>query len=126
MSDRDAFLQTIRGALGRQDSGLASDAPTSAGPLDELEGRARRASEIASREADNLFDVLSNVAAGAGWNVARVPDPRAAGEYILKLAEDLEARSAVYSLHPVVRAAISESAFDTAGYSNGSRSSRPR
>ena len=116
MSDREAFLQTIRGALGRrQDSGLASDAPTSAGPLDELEDRARSASEIASKDADNLFDVLSNVAAGAGWNVARVPDPRAAGEYILKLAEDLEARSAVYSLHPVVRDAISDADFDTVG-----------
>ena len=116
MSDREAFLQTIRGALGRrQDSGLASEAPTSAGPLDELEDRARSASEIASKDADNLFDVLANVAAGAGWNVARVPDPRAAGEYILKLAEDLEARSAVYSLHPVVRDAISDADFDTVG-----------
>ena len=118
MSDREAFLQTIRDSLGRrQDSGLASDAPTSAGPLDELEQRVRRASEIASRDAENLFDVLSNVAAGAGWNVASVPDARAAGEYILKLAQDMEARSAVYSVHPVVRSAISESVFDAAGIS---------
>ena len=107
MSDREAFLQTIRGALGRrQGAGLTSDAPASAGPLDELEHRARIASEIASRDADNLFDVLSNVAAGAGWNVARAPDARAAGEYVLKLAQDIEARSAVYSVHPVVRSAI--------------------
>ena len=114
MSDREAFLQTIRGALGRrQDSGLTSDAPTSAGPLDELEHRVRRASEIASRDADNLFDVLSNVAAGAGWNVTRASDARAAGEYILKLAQNIEARSAVYSLHPVVQSAIIEAAFRT-------------
>ena len=79
MSDREDFLQTIRGALGRRDSGLTSDAPASAGPLDELEERARIASEIAIQDADNLFDALSNVAAGAGWNVARAPDARAAG-----------------------------------------------
>ena len=118
MSDREAFLQTIRSALGRrQGAGLTSDAPASAGPLSQLEHRARIASEIASRDADNLFDALSNVAAGAGWNVARAPDARAAGEYILKLAQDIEARSAVYSLHPVVRSAISESVFDAAGIS---------
>ena len=116
MSDREEFLQTIRDSLGRrQDSGLASDVPTSAGPPDELEQRVRRASEIASKDADNLFDVLSNVAAGAGWNVARAPDTRAAGEYILKLAQDMEARSAVYSLHPVVQSAIMEADFDAAG-----------
>ena len=115
MSDRQAFLQTIRDSLGRQDRGVTSDAPTSAGPLDELEHRVRRASEIASRDADNLFDVLSNVAAGAGWNVTRAADARAAGEYILKLAQKIEARSAVYSLHPVVRSAISEAAFGSAG-----------
>ena len=116
MSDREAFLRTIRDSLGRrQGTGLNSPAPTSAGPPDELERRARKASEIASRDADNLFDILSNVAAGAGWNVARVPDARAAGEYILKLAQDIEARSAVYSLHPVVRSAIGEADFDAAG-----------
>ena len=116
MSDREAFLQTIRDSLGRrQDSGLASDAPTSAGPLDELEQRVRRASEIASRDAENLFDALSNVAAGAGWNVARAPDARAAGEHILNLAKGMEARSAVYSLHPVVRDAVVSADFEDAG-----------
>ena len=116
MSDREAFLQTIRDSLGRrQDSGLASDAPTSAGPLDELEQRVRRASEIASRDAENLFDALSNVAAGAGWNVARAPDARAAGEHILNLAKGMEARSAVYSLHPVVRDAVVGADFEDAG-----------
>ena len=114
MSNREDFLQTIRGALGRRDSGLTSDAPASAGPLDELEERARIASEIAIQDADNLFDVLSNVAAGAGWNVARAPDSRAAGEYILRLAQDIEASSAVYSLHPIVRSAIGDAAFDAA------------
>ena len=59
--------------------------------------------------------MLSNIAAGAGWNVARASDARAAGEYILKLAQDIEARSAVYSLDPIVRTAIAEADFDTAG-----------
>ena len=102
MSERDDFLANIRGALGRSApiEAPVSEVPHSAGPLDELERRAELVRELISRDADNLMSILARVAETSGWKVTRVPDARAAGDYVLEVAREIEARSLVYSLHP--------------------------
>ena len=117
MSDRDDFLGRIRGALGRTerlDAPLASP-PTALGPEDELSVRVEQVQELIRRDADNLLDVLGRAAVLVGWNVERVRDVGDAGRYVLQVACDLEARSAVCSLHPVVRDAIGGGLFSGTG-----------
>lgn len=117
MSERDDFLANIRGALGRSTplEAPVSEAPHSAGPPDELDERIRKVRELISRDADNLMSVLARVAQTSGWKVARVPDARAAGDYILEVAREMEARSMVYSLHQVSLSALRLDALSEAG-----------
>ena len=117
MSERDDFLANIRGSLGRSAplDAPVSDAPHSAGPPGELDARVEAVRELISRDADNLMSVLARVAETSGWKVARVADARAAGEYVLGVAREIEARSLVYSLHQVVRDAMPLDALSEAG-----------
>ena len=117
MSARDDFLSRISGALGRETvpDRPSSPPPDAVGAPDELADRAARVRELMARNADSLFDTLAISASAAGWNVARVPDDRAAGDYALEVARNLEARSGVFSLDPSVRASLSADAFAAAG-----------
>ena len=117
MSDRDDFLANIRGALGRTAplDAPVSQVPHSAGPPDELDERVGRVRELISRDADNLMSVLVRVAVTSGWNVKRVDSAEAAGDYIMDVARDMEARSLVYSLHQVVRNALRPETLSEAG-----------
>ncbi len=117
MNDRDDFLANIRGALGRTAplEAPASKVPHSAGPPDELDERVGRVRELISRDADNLMSVLARVAVTSGWNVKRVDSAEAAGDYIMDVAREIEARSLVYSLHQVVRSALRPGALSEAG-----------
>ena len=92
-----------------------SEVPHSAGPPDELERRAETVRELISRDADNLMSVLARVAETSGWKVTRVPDAQAAGDYVLEVAREIEARSLVYSLHQVVRSALRLDSLSEAG-----------
>ena len=114
---RNDFLSAISGALGRE---TVPDRPSSAPPAalgapDELANRAARVRELMERNADSHFDTLAISARAAGWNVARVPDDRAAGDYALEVARDLEARSGVFSLDRAVQAALRADRFAAAG-----------
>ncbi|MCY4654639.1 MAG: hypothetical protein OXC95_15920, partial [Dehalococcoidia bacterium] len=117
MSDRDDFLSNIRGALGRSAPLAApvSEIPHSAGPPGDLDERVARVRELISRDADNLMSVLARVAVTSGWNVRRVDSAEAAGDYILDVAKNIEARSLVHSLHRVVRGALHPNALSVAG-----------
>ena len=114
---RDDFLSRISGALGRESvpDRPSSPPPDAVGSPDELAERAARVRELMARNADSLFDSLAISASAAGWNVARVPDDRAAGDYALEVARNLEARTGVFSLDPSVRAALSADDFHDAG-----------
>ena len=114
---RDDFLSRISGALGRDavPDRPASPPPDSVGAPDELAARAALVRELMERGADSLFDTLAISARTAGWNVARVPDARAAGDYALEVARDIEARSGVFSLDRAVQAALRADRFAAAG-----------
>ena len=116
-SARDEFLSRISGALGRDavPDRPASPPPDSVGAPDELAARAALVRELMERSADSLFDTLTISARTAGWNVARVPDARAAGDYALEVARDIEARSGVFSLDRAVQAALRADRFAAAG-----------
>lgn len=117
MSERDDFLANIRGALGRSAplEAPVSEAPHSAGPPEELDRRVEMVRELISRDADNLMSILARVAQTSGWNVTRVPDAQAAGDYILEVAREVEAQSMVYSLHQVALSALRLDALSEAG-----------
>ena len=117
MSDRDDFLANIRGALGRAAplDAPVSEVPHSVGLPDELARRVEVVQELMSRDADNLMSILARVAVTSGWNVAQVDSPQAAGDYVLEVAREIEARSLVYSLHQVVRSALRPDALSEAG-----------
>ena len=117
MTNREGFIGRLSEALGRAEGGPVQPPvpPSALGLSDELPRRAAAVEELISRDAANLMDVLGRVAQTAGWNVARVDDPRSAGDYVLQVARDLEARSAAYSLHPAVLAALGDDLFAGTG-----------
>ena len=116
-TNREDFLKRISQGLGRDapPSAPVSPAPPTLGPADELDDRVRQVAELMQRDAGNLLDVLARTAETSNWNVARVSDVLEAGRYALDLARDLEARSVVHSLHPIVRNALAGGLFDGSG-----------
>ena len=117
MNQQDRFLDRIRGALGRSEPLRAprGEVPTALGPSPDLGERADYVAELAQRDADNLMGILARAAETAGWNVQRVNTPVEAGRYVLDVAMDLEARSAVYSLQPAVRSVLGDDPFPGSG-----------
>ena len=105
MNERAEFLSRIRGALGRTEPlrSPTSEPPTTIGPEAELSVRVQAVHELAHEDAGELLSALAVSAQAAGCNVVRVADIGEAGQYVLEVARDLEARSAVHSLHRVVR-----------------------
>jgi L-lactate utilization protein LutC len=102
--ERSNFFRTVRQALGRGD--------TATSPPDEHPGVSRDAASIEARAAEILQEARDNAetllahlrdaADQAGWKVARVQSPEEAAEHILRIAQDLEARSIVRSAHEVL------------------------
>ncbi len=117
MNERTEFLARIRGALGRSDPLRAptAEAPSAQGPTRELTARVEAAQVLADTDASNLLDAMAVSGKASGWNVARVADIREAGRYVLDVARDLEARSAVHSMHRVVRGIIRSDLFSGTG-----------
>lgn len=115
--NRDDFLKRISQGLGRDapPSAPVSASPPTLGPPEELHDRVRHVAELMGRDSDNLMNVLARTAEASNWNVVRVADAREAGLYARDLARDLEARSVVHSLHPIVRNALAGGLFDGSG-----------
>ena len=117
MNERGEFLDRIRASLGRSEavSAPSSETPGALGPADELADRAGAVRELINSDADELMDSLAVSAEASGWVVKRVSNSDEAGKYVLDAARDLEARSAVYSLHSAVRDALRGDLFTGAG-----------
>ena len=118
MNERQSdFLDRIRGALGRTErlDAPTSEPPSALGPADRLAARVEAVEEIVDTDSGSLMDALAVTAKDSGWNVARVADALNAGRYVLDVARDLEAKSAVHSLHSVVRNALGGDLFSGTG-----------
>ena len=117
MNERAEFLQQIWKSLGRSEPSIAPDGPPPAarGPADELMARVEAAEDLASADAEELMAGLAVSGEASGWVVRRVGDAKEAGRYVLEVARDLEARSAVHTLHDVVREALSGDPFSGTG-----------
>ncbi len=117
MNERSEFLENIRASLGRTEPIIAptGETPSTLGPVDELASRAEAVRALINADADELMTALSISGDSAGCIVQRVSDPAEAGQYVLDVARDLEARSAVYSLHGAVRDALRGELFSEAG-----------
>lgn len=66
-------------------------------------------------DADELMAALAGAAETSGCRVARVANVEDAGRYVLDVVRDLEVRSAVHSLHRVVRDALGGDLFSGTG-----------
>ena len=117
MNERVEFLQRIRTSLGRSEPIIApsSDPPPARGPAHELAARVEDAEGMASGDADELMAAIAASGEASGWVVKRVTDVVEAGQYVLEVARDLEARSAVHSLHRVVLDALQGDLFSGTG-----------
>ena len=117
MTERAEFLDRIRGALGRTEtlSSPTGEPPSALGPANRLAARVEDVEQLADADADELMAALAVSGETSGWNVARVASAEDAGRYVLGVARDLEARSAVHSLHPAVRDALRADPFLATG-----------
>ena len=61
---------------------------------------------MASADSSKLMTEIAASGEASGWIVTRVANAKEAGRYALEVARDLEARSAVHSLHSVVQDAL--------------------
>ena len=102
MTGRDAFLATIRHALGRtpgdappDDAALLPDA----GALDE---RAAAILEDCRQRSVELLAALEESSVRAGCVVRRVESPSEAGRYAADVAAGHDARGVVRTAHPVL------------------------
>ena len=114
---REQFLRTVRQALGRDQ---AATPPPKSGEADGESSIRDRASEIqreAEDNADALMSRLHEAATEAGWNVTRVASPAEAADHILRVVQDLEARSIVRSAHDVLDALALDEGMARAGVS---------
>ena len=102
MTGRDAFLATIRHALGR----APGDAPPDdAALLPDAGALAERAAAILGdcrKRSAELLAALEESAARAGCVVRRVESPSEAGRYAASVAADHGARGVVRTAHPVL------------------------
>ena len=117
MNERSEFLRRIRTSLGRSESMIAptSEPPPGRGPADELAGRVEDAEGLAIGDADALMAAIAASGETSGWVVRRVADVAEAGQYVLEVARDMEARSTVHSLHSVVQDALGGDLFSGTG-----------
>ena len=117
MNERVEFLERIRGALGRTAPlrSPTTEVPSAQGSAADLKARVEAVQETAATDADRLMDDLAVTGKASGWVVTRVGDAQEAGQYLLDVARDLEARSAVHSLHRVVRDALRGEPFAGTG-----------
>ena len=117
MNERIEFLDRIRGALGRSEpmSAPTGEQPTALGGASSLAARVATVEGLSDTDSSELMDALAVSGEASGWNVARVANTEEAGQYALHVARDLEARSAVHSLHRVVRDAIGGDLFPSTG-----------
>ena len=117
MNERSEFLDRIRTSLGRSEALTApiSPPPPSQGPTEELTARVETVEELVNADADDLMAALAVSGETSGWVVERVANTAEAGRYVLEVARDLEARSAVHSLQRVVRDALQGDLFAGTG-----------
>ena len=105
MNQRDEFLSTVRGALGRFGVGAPEKVPSATALSDDVvavELRAQDVLENAKGRADELMDALAVSAAAAEWKVERVNSLVDAKQYVVDLVGSLEARSVVRSAQGIV------------------------
>ncbi len=117
MNERTEFLQHIRSSLGRSEplTAPADDPPAARGPASELTGRVETAEQHATSDSSELMAALAVAGETAGWVVREAANVEEAGRYVLDVARDLEARSAVHSLHRVVQEALGGDLFSGTG-----------
>ena len=118
MSERDAFFDTIRSALGRRaDSVEPEDTGGSALGDDTKNVMARAQSIQAHIEAESgpLMDALSESAASAGWNVARFSSLDEAQGYVVGIARQLEASLVVRSRQDALEGGVVEKWLEPLG-----------
>jgi len=118
MNQRDEFLSTVRGALGRFGVGAPEKVPSATALSDDavaVELRAQDVLENAKDRADELMDALAVSAAAAEWKVARVSSLVDAKQYVVDLVGSLEARSVVRSAQGIVEKLVLESVLSSPG-----------
>lgn len=110
---REEFFGNLRRALGaeRTDEHRMPGVSES----DDDAARAEQALQQAAELAGPLLDELERSADAAGWTVARLASLTEASDYIVELARELGARSAVRSRHDVMERMRVEEALASAG-----------
>ena len=116
-ADRSNFLRTVRRALSRGDAVSVPPElhPGASGDAASIEARAAEILEQARDNADALLSQLQEAAGQAGWSVARVASSDEAADHIVRIAQDLEARSIVRSAHEVLEGLGLEGSMARAG-----------
>ena len=99
---RERFLRTVRQALGRDQTATPPPKPGEANGESSIRNRVAQIQREAEDNADALMSQLHEAATKAGWNVARVASPAEAADHVLRVVQDLEARSIVRSAHDVL------------------------
>lgn len=114
--EKAAFLQRVREALGRTEPILyAPDHPP-------LRANAMRQVEkvrtiIAKNEArrQQSIDLLARTAAGASWNVHRLPNPEDAASKVAEIAQQAGARTVIRSVEDIFKKVAVDGALRSVG-----------
>ncbi len=109
------FLATVRAALGREDAPPAEAYPRLLDDLAAVESQAAAARERIANQLPDLMSRMADTAAQRGWNVARCAGIEDALDYVVSLAERLNAVSVARSQQAVFDALPVDGALAGAG-----------
>ncbi len=103
-TDKAAFLQSVREALGRKEPLLyAPDYPSLKSSISRQEEKVHTVLARNQVRRSRLLDQLAENAGEAGWNVHRVWSPEDAGQAVADIARKIGAKTVVRSAEDVLK-----------------------
>lgn len=122
---RSAFLERVRGALGRSSGAPEPDSATHFGLApDDVRSAAERVRREMAENAADLLDEVADSAAAAGWKVHRAASPEDAAEVVAEICSAAGIKTALRSDQDVFDAVPVDAALNAQGIVPGIATAR--
>jgi L-lactate dehydrogenase complex protein LldG len=113
---RDAFVERVRGALGRSPGAPEPDNATHIGlAVEDVRSSAYEVRREMAESADALLDAITESAATAGWKVRRVASPEDAADVVAEICAEADATNVLRSDQDIFASVPIDAALESKG-----------